>query len=155
MNVFEPINTSNNTIAIISLVIAVLAIGLLVFLIKKPPASITPRFRPLTQLLVFIVFLLSICTSFFSFLTNQKLGPITVTKEYIETPRGKVEWKHVDRIYVHEDRQLSPLTATEFGTPIKFLMIVESKDARTHALSEENYDLDGISKAIEANRPNK
>jgi hypothetical protein len=155
MDIFEPVNTANNTLGIISLVLGLLAFSALIYLIKNPPAAIAKQFRPLAQLLVFIVFLLGICTAFFSFWTNQKLGPVTITKEYLETSRGRVAWKDIDRIYIHQDQQLSPLTSQEYGKPIRFLMIVESKDARTHALSEENYDLEAISSSIEAMRPNR
>ena len=127
---FEPVNTSNFTLAITC---ALIAIGTLAFLFysfkkdkNKDKSSPVNKFSPVISLLVFIVFLLSVSTAFFSWLTTTKISTVTINEEYIETDWGKVTWDNVDRIYIHEDKQISPFTGREYGDIIKFLMIVET-----------------------------
>lgn len=153
--VFEPINTSNYVLAITCSVIGLGSMALLVFYNLKPqksqPAGTAAhernRFKPLLSMGLFFTFLIAITTAFFSWWATQRILPVTIDEQYIETAFGKVSWDKIQRIYVHEDQQIAPFSGREVGKVTKILMIIEV-DGKTHALSEDNYDLNAMGKAI-------
>jgi len=159
LTIYEPVNTSNYTLAIICLVLALAAIGALVYMNLQPvksvdaksPNGVNKKFKPLFSLLLFFTFLICISTAFFSWLTTTKVTAVNINEEFIETPYGKIDWKDIDRIYVHEDDNSSPFSNRDQGDPTKFLMIIEV-NGKTHALSEESYDLKAMGKEIKQMR---
>lgn len=156
-NVFEPVNTSNYILASICSVIAVISIIALIIYNRK---ATTPdkntaqeykpnRFKPLLSLGLFFIFLICASTAFFSWLTTKKITTVTINDEFIETPYGKTTWDNIQKIYIHEDQTVAPFSGRKVGEVTKILTIVEI-DGKTHALSEVNYDLNEIGKAINA-----
>ena len=157
--VFEPINTANYNLAIVSAIIAIASIiALIVFNLKQnkslpqdsavsqiPPQ--TNKFKPLASLGLFFVFLIGSSTAFFSWLTTTKMTTVTINEAYIETNFGKVEWDDVQNIYIHDDKKIAPFSGKRVGKTTKILMIVEM-GGKTHALSELNYNIAEMGKTI-------
>jgi len=153
---FEPVNSSNSTLAIFCAVLAICAIALLIYYNRKQAEKASTevtenqkRLKPLLSLGLFFVFLISSTTAFFSWWATKKVSSVKVTTEYIETAYGKTNWENIQRIYVHEDQKVAPFSGKSVGEVTKILMIIEL-DGKTHALSELDYDLNAIGKAIKA-----
>lgn len=154
--VFEPENSSNYILAISCSIIAIASIiGLVIYNRKQQKtserkvSSDARRFQPLISLGLFFLFLICLTTAFFSWLTTQKITKVTITDTFIETPYGKTDWDNIQRIYIHEDQKVAPFSGRSVGEKTKILMIIEI-EGKTHALSELNYDLNEIGKAIKA-----
>jgi len=154
--IFEPVNESNYTLATVCLLLAIASIIALVFYNRKPQkveavidekTAIANKYKPLFSMGLFFVFLLCISTAFFSWLAAKKTTKVIVSEQFIETPFGKVDWGQIQRIYVHEDQRVAPFSGREVGEVTKILTIIEIS-GKTHALSEENYDINAIGKAI-------
>ncbi len=157
--VFEPINSDSYTLAIICTFFAIASIIALVFYNRKPPTSqlkdqpdsnkpyAPNRYKPLVSMALFFVFLICISTAFFSWLQTTKMTPVTINEQYVETNFGKVDWENIQNIYVHEDKQIAPFSGKRVGRATKILMIIEI-GGKTHALSEDNYNIKAMGKMI-------
>lgn len=141
--VFEPIRSGNYNVVIISLIIAAIALAFFIFNLKKGFSIRQKGYQQLFSLLAFFVIIIAAATAFFSFWAAQKLTPVKVFAQSIETAFGKVKFEDIQKIYVHDDQQRSRLTGAPEGAIIRILIIEES-DRKTHVLSEENYNIDSL-----------
>lgn len=150
---FESIHSTNTSVAILFFVLGLLALAVLVVLsLRKSPSttsdqSNSKRFRPLILMGLFFVFLICSSTAFLSYWSGQKLTPIRITEQFIETPYGKVNWNKIETIKIIQDRKIAPLSTEAVGDSTEILTIIEI-DGKTHAISELHYDLEAIKARI-------
>jgi hypothetical protein len=141
--VFDPVRTGNYNVVIICLVFAVLASIFIFFNFKRKTDFIAKRYQQLFSLLAFFILIISLTTGFFSFWAAQKFIPVKVYSDSVETGFGKAAFENIAKVYIHNDQQKSPITAAPQGE-ITRILIIEEIDRKTHALSEENYNIDSI-----------
>ncbi len=141
--VFEPIRTGNYYNFIISLVVAFIALVFLLFNLKKKGTPTRKGYRQLFSLLSFFVLIIAVVTAFFSFWAAQKFTPVKVFQDAIETGYGNADFNNIVKVYIHNDQQKSRLTR-ELEGEITRILIIEESDRKTHALSEENYQIDSL-----------
>ena len=147
--VFEPIRSGNYQTIIICLIVIVIALISLVLLNRKNITFKQKGYRPLLSLLSFFAIVIAAVTAFFSFWAAQKLTTVKVFPDAIETGFGKTELANIRQIYIHKDQQRSRLTGSPEGD-ITHILIIEEMDRKTHALSEENYQIDSLLKVLDA-----
>jgi len=145
--VFEPIRSGNYNITIISLLIAAIALVFLLYNLKKDVTYKYKNYKQLFSLLAFFVIIISATTTFFSFWAAQKFTAVKVFPDSIETGFGKAKFDEINKVYIHNDQQKSLLT-NAFEGDITRILIIEEIDRKTHALSEENYDIDSLLKVL-------
>jgi hypothetical protein len=155
METFEPINGGLDTTFWAALAITLAALGALIWLIRGwKPQGRAKAFRPLAQLLVFIVILLAGGTALFSGWASLKLIPVTVSEEGVVTSFGEAKFANIRQIYMHKDQEKS-LINPALTVRTTMMLIIEEKDGKTHVLSEKNYELGPILKAIDMQRKKK
>lgn len=146
--VFEPIRSGNYNLVFIYLLIALIALGGLVYTLKKKVTYRKKMYHQLYSLLAFFVLIIAGVTAFFNFWAAQKFTAVTVFPEAIETPFGTAQFENIQNVYIHNDQQLSRISGEPDGL-ITRILIIEEFDRKTHVLSEENYDIDSLYKVME------
>lgn len=141
--VFEPIRSGNYSAVVISVIIAGIALVFLIFNKKKEGFIRQKGYQQMFSLLTFFVIIIATATAFFSFWAAQKLTPVKIFANSIETAFGKVDFEDIHKIYIHDDQQRSRLSGVPEGAIIR-LLIIEESDRKTHVLSEENYNIDSL-----------
>ena len=140
---FEP-NLSDTTSSLwLGLLAAVAGIGGCVFLLRKATTGKNRNYYLLGAMLLVFVFMIGLSTAFFSWWTQHKIGPVIIYTNAITTPYGTVKFARIDNAYIEEQRQPSLVNPSLTRSRYK-LLIIEEIDGKTHALSEENYDLNLI-----------
>jgi hypothetical protein len=145
--VFEPIRSGNYIVVLISLLFAVIATAFLVYNYKKDISYKNRGYKQLFSLLAFFVIMIATVTAFFSFWAAQKFTTVKVYPQAIETSFGRVNFDDIQKIYIHNNQQVAPLTGTPHGKVVRIL-IIEEFDRKTHVLSEENYQIDSLLKVL-------
>ena len=141
--VFEPIRSGNYSIVFISLFFVLIAAAFFIYNLKKKASPKHKNYNQLFSLLAFFVIIIASSTAFFSFWAAQKFTEVKVYSKSIETGFGTADFDNIQRIYIHNDQQKSPLTAAPEGGIIRIL-VIEEVDRKTHVLSEENYQIDSL-----------
>ncbi len=141
--VFEPMRSGNYTIAIISLFFVGIAVLFFIYNLRKDVSYKQKGYKQLFSLLAFFVIIIAVTTAFFSSWAALKLTPVKVFSQSIETSFGNVDFGAIQKIYILNDQQLAPLSGNPKGDIVRFL-IIEEVDRKTHALSEENYEIDSL-----------
>lgn len=146
---FQPITTELDQQMVAFLLLAIgLSIALWWYNRKKLEYPKRKQQQMLTMLGAFIV-LISLGSAFFSWLTTQKIKTVTIDKEAIVTPYGKAEIDKIRTAYFYMDKQSSRFSQEMVLDTVRFLIIEEfGRNKKTHALSEENYDIVEIRKIL-------
>lgn len=149
---FIPKHTAEWSTFYIALVVALVGLVLTIYFIKKPAESRARNINMLIAMLAFFACIIASGTAFFSWLTVQKVSPVTVDLETVETGYGKTEISKISRLYFHNDVQKSLLNPGIQKGSTRFL-IIEEIGGKTHALSEEHYNLGEIYKHLKEKMP--
>ena len=149
---FIPTHTSEWSTFYIALVVALIGLVLTIYFIKKPAASRARNMNMLIAMLTFFACIISSGTAFFSWLTVQKVSPVIISTETVETGYGTTEIGKISRLYFHNDVQKTLLNSSVQKGSTRFL-IIEEIGGKTHALSEEHYNLGEIYKNLKEKMP--
>ncbi len=144
---FEPIKTELNSSLMTYLIVTVLLALALGYFSKKKVAYEQRNMKNMLLMLVFFGFMIMLCTSFFTWWTSVKIVPVIITETTIETPYGLAKLDNVKNAYIHTDKQASSLSPELVRGTTKFL-VIEEHGRKTHALSEEHYDIKEILVAL-------
>ncbi|MBK7408862.1 MAG: hypothetical protein IPJ40_12880 [Saprospirales bacterium] len=104
--------------------------------------------RQVVPLWTFIICMLGLGTTIFSFWNHQKIGPIVLDGKGIETPYGKALYTDIARIYIHKEIDRS-LIDPSLGRDTTKWLIIEERNGTRHALSEDQYNLPEIMQSLE------
>lgn len=104
--------------------------------------------RQVLPLWTFILCLLAVGTAFFSFWNHMKVGPVKFDAEGMETPYGKALYGDISRVYIHQERDKSLIDPNMVRSTTNWL-IIEERGGKKHALSQDQYNLAEIEKALE------
>lgn len=140
---FDPTHQQDQTTFLLALFFALGALAAMFFLLRKPAADGNRNRRLLGAMLLFFVFLIAGSTAFFSRLFMQKLGPVTLYENAIETPYGIVDYPNIRNAYIHIDKQPSMINPSITRKSTRMLLI-ETKDGSAHVLPEANYPIQEI-----------
>ena len=137
---FEPITSELDSQFYLFLGIALItAIGLGLYNRKKL-AYPKRKQQQMISMLGFFVILIAAGSAFFSWLTTTKIKTVTISEESIETPYGTAAIDNIRKTYFYMDQQTSRFSSNMVLDTTRFL-IIEEYGKKTHALSEENYDI--------------
>jgi len=101
------------------------------------------KYKNLLLMLGFFIALISAGATFFSWLTTVKLTPVVMRTLDMDTPYGTVAYEDIRNAYFHQDDIKSRLAPDRVVDKTQFL-IIDEISKKSHALSEEHYDIDGI-----------
>jgi hypothetical protein len=104
--------------------------------------------RQVVPLWFFIAAIIAAGTAFFTFWDHLKTGPVRFEAAQMETPYGKVQYEDIRRVYVHRQAEPSMINPELERKAVNWL-IIEERSGKKHALSEEQYDLAALEKALQ------
>jgi len=151
IHVFNAVNTQSDQNFWLGLVIclcAALATWLLLRANRRKPRNE----YTLMALLSFIVALLAGGTALFSKLSSAKIGPVTLTRDAIETPYGTAKISQLQNAYIEMDKRKSFINPNLTQDRVRLLLIIED-DGKTHVLSEANYPIEAILDSLKQRVP--
>jgi hypothetical protein len=146
---FQPLTTElNQQFTAFLLLAIVLGIALWWYNRKKLAYPKRKQQQMLTMLGAFFI-LIALGSAFFSWLTMTKIKTVTISEEAIVTPYGKAQIDNIRNAYFYLDKQSSRFSKEMVLDTVRFLIIEEyGRNKKTHALSEENYDIVEIRKIL-------
>ena len=143
LEIFGASNTSMQTNFWVALIAALVGLGAMLYLLKRSTEGSNRNRFIIGAMLAFFVCMIGTGTVLLSWITIQKIGPVTLYEDAIETGYGRAELVSIKRIFFHEDVQRSMLNSELERATIRFL-IIEERSGKNHALSEENYEINKI-----------
>ena len=145
---FDPIQTGLSKDL---LTFGVLTIVLLIILVagNRIKATYDQRhYKNIILMLTFFAMLICAGATFFTWLTTVKLTPVVMRVNDMDTPYGTVDYTDIRNAYYYQDKQTGTLAQDRVVRKTQFL-IIDEISKKSHALSEENYDIDQIFSLIE------
>lgn len=145
---FDPIQTGlAKDIMTYGIATVVLVIGLIIG--SRVKTSYEQRhYKNMIMMLIFFGALISAGATFFSWLTTVKLTPIVMRAQDMDTPYGTVDYTDIRNAYYFQDKQTAKYAADKVIKETQFL-IIDEINRKSHALSEENYEIDKIFSILE------
>lgn len=140
---FLPTNTTDSFSFWGSIAVVVGSAIALVYLLRKKSSGDAYRRQMLLAMLVFFALIMAATTAFFSFWSIQKIGPVVVYSEQMETPYGTVAFDDITRAYIEMNGKRSLVNPGATTNSVRMLFI-EEIDGKMHVMSEDNYDIDEI-----------
>ncbi len=145
---FDPIQTGlAKDIMTYGIATVVLVIGLIIG--SRVKTNYEQRhYKNMIMMLIFFGALISAGATFFSWLTTVKLTPIVMRAQDMDTPYGTVDYTDIRNAYYFQDKQTAKYAADKVIKETQFL-IIDEINRKSHALSEENYEIDKIFSILE------
>ncbi|MEQ8704103.1 MAG: hypothetical protein RIC19_09305 [Phaeodactylibacter sp.] len=142
LKTFEAAGAASNVTLIFALLATVVGLAGTFLLLRKPAPRGQHNQRMLIAMLLFFTFLIGASTAFFSWMRTERLEPVMIYNNAVETSYGKVAYKDLGNAKIVTDQQNQPFSNLNQGTT-RLLVILE-KDGKTHALSEEDYPIEEV-----------
>lgn len=145
---FDPIQTGlTKDIMTFGITTIVLLIALIVG--NRVKANYEQRhYKNMILMLIFFGALISAGATFFTWLTTVKLTPVVMRAQDMDTPYGTVDYTDIRNAYYHQDKLTAKYAPDKVTKETQFL-IIDEINRKSHALSEENYDINGIFSLLE------
>jgi len=145
---FDPIQTGlSKDLMTFGILTVVMLIGLVVG--NRMKVGYEQRhYKNMLLMLAFFATLICAGATFFTWLTTTKLTPIVMRTQDMDTPYGTVEYTDIRNAYYYQDKQTARYAADKVVRKTQFL-IIDEINRKSHALSEENYDIDKIFSLLE------
>lgn len=145
---FDPIQTGlTKDIMTFGITTIVLIIGLIIGSRVKTTYE-QRHYKNMILMLVFFSALIFAGATFFSWLTTIKLTPVVMRAQNMDTPYGTVDYSDIRNAYYYQDKQSAKYAKDQVIRQTQFL-IIDEISKKSHALSEENYDIDKIFSVLE------
>ena len=141
--IFQAEHASEWSTFTISLILTIAGLIVMGYFLKNSSDYKTRNRNLLIAMLSFFMFMIAGGTSFFSWLTVQKISDVVIDKEKVTTGYGTSEYNKISRVYFHDDVNRSPINPAIQKRYTRFLIIEEIK-GKTHALSEEHFKINEI-----------
>lgn len=140
---FEPIQDSSGATLWIGLGAGLLGMGLCAWLFLKKEEGASRQRNLILAMLFFFLGMISFGTSFFTYWTQQKTGPVFIYADGIKTSFGKTPFAELKNasITVAGNKSLINPNQQRNGTR---LLLIEQHDGKAHVLSEDNYPIEAI-----------
>lgn len=139
---FEASTNQDQFFIWISLAVILISAAAGAFLLLKKPANLNYNMRMLLAMLCFFSFIIAAGTLVFSFLTQQKLSPVVLYTNAIETPYGQASFENISDVYFEKNPRKTVFGASKDEN--YRLLIIEEKGKKGHLLSEANYPINQI-----------
>ncbi len=110
------------------------------------------HYKNMLLMLTFFATLICAGATFFTWLTTIKLTPVVMRAQDMDTPYGTVDYTDIRNAYYYQDKQTAKYAADKVIKETQFL-IIDEISRKSHALSEENYDIDKIFSLLEKQVP--
>lgn len=115
----------------------------MILLLRRQGSRKDRNYRMLGAMLLFFVFLIGSSTAFFSWLAARRIGPVSIYAEAIATPYGTIPFSELKNAEIRQAGQRSLVNPNRISGQ-KQILLIEEKNGKVHAFSEDNYRLQEI-----------
>ena len=144
---FEHINSEFTLSTTIASSIFLLALLGFLFLYKRKTPYYKKKEKQVYMLLLSFTMLIAFGMALFSWLSNMKMQQIKLFKNSIELPEKKIKLSKIKNAYIYVHLEKSSLSSNIVRDTIKML-ILEERNGQTHAISENNYEINDILESL-------
>ena len=127
--------------------VAVLFLGGMIALVQRRPAAGDHNRQMLLSMLLFFGMLIAGATAALDYWNASRIATVRLLPERLETGYGTVRYDQVKQFFIKSEQNYA-LFGVKKGSPVK-LLVIEEKTGKTHVLSEVNYDVLAIARALD------
>ncbi len=146
---FEPAHGNSSFMLWGTILAGLLFLGLCTWLLLKKEEGQKRQLNIILAMLFFFLGMISFGTSFFTFWTQQKTGPVILYAEAVETVYGKVAFAQIKNASITTMGNKSRINPQQQRGGSR-LLLLEENSGKAHVLSEDNYDIQLIYNAIKS-----
>jgi len=146
---FEPVYGNSSFMLWGTIVAGLLFFGLCAWLLFKKEEGQKRQLNIILAMLFFFFGMISLGTSFFTFWTQQKTGPVIVFTDAVETVYGRVSFDQLKNASITTMGNQSRINPQQQRGGSR-LLLLEEDNGKAHVLSEDNYDIQQIYNAIKS-----
>ena len=151
LQIFQPDTGAERQTLVIAIVAALVALGLMWGLLRRPSSRENRNTQLLLAMLLFFAGLISGGTAIFTGWTIIKLQPVSISATGIEMPGGMTKWADIRSVYIFHNQQKSLINPGLTRRTVRML-VIEEQSGKTHVLSEEQYPVNEIYGRIKEQR---
>ncbi len=145
---FDPIQTGLSKDMVTFGIITIILLLSLIIGSRVKPKYEHRHYKNMFLMLLFFGTLISGGATFFTWLTTVKLTPVVMRVQDMDTPYGTVDYTDIRNAYYYQDKQTGKYAKEKVIRETQFL-IIDEINKKSHALSEENYEIDKIFSLLE------
>ncbi|MBX2875990.1 MAG: hypothetical protein KTR30_27970 [Saprospiraceae bacterium] len=140
---FDPLESSSGIAVWAGVLVSVIAFGLCTWLFLKKEEGKNRQRNIIIAMLLFFLGMIAAGTSFFTFWTYQKTGPVLIYADAVETTYGKSYFRDIKNASITVAGNKSLVNPNQ-QRGVTRLLLIEQHDGKAHVLSEENYKIEAI-----------
>ena len=140
---FEPMQDSSAITLWTGAIVGLVGIGLCAWLLFKKAEGLARQRNIILAMLFFFLSMIALGTSFFTFWTQQKTGPVLIYADAVESSFGKTYFKDLKDASITVAGSKSLVNPNQQRNATR-LLLIEQYDGKVHVLSEENYHIETI-----------
>lgn len=149
LHTYAPAHAYLDQTTLLALLILLIALGGLWWNYRRKVAPAQRNMRQLIGMLLGFVVLIAAATSFFSWLTSERIQPIKVYADRIESNEGTIFAKQIKRIYFEQSIPQAPFKLNALADTTLLLVVENVEGGKTaHVFSEENYPIQQMVKDL-------
>lgn len=140
ISTYAPTSNSDQITLIVCVLIAIIGFYLTYRFLKRKVTREQHNRNVLMAMLFFFAALISTTAAFFSGWSLSKQGQVVLYEEGMKIGRNELAYSSIKRMAVRND-QSSSFVNPQITTRSANILLIESKDGKTYALSSEYYPL--------------
>ncbi len=140
---FDPIENSSEIAVWAGVAVGIIGFALSVWLFLRKEEGKDRQRNIILAMLLFFLGMIALGTSFFTFWTQKKTGPVIIYVDAIETTYGKSFFRDIKNASITVAGNKSLVNPNQQRGATR-LLLIEEHEGKAHVLSEENYKIEAI-----------
>lgn len=140
---FDPLANNSGIAVWAGAIVSLVGFALAAWLFVKKEEGKDRQHNIIIAMLLFFLGMIAAGTSFFTFWTQQKTGPVIIYADAIETTYGKSSFRDIKNASITVAGNKSLVNPNQQRGATR-LLLIEQHDGKAHVLSEENYKIEAI-----------
>ena len=138
--IYEPLQTGFGMTVIVPLILSLLLAGLAFYLNKKEVSYENRNYKNLGFLFCLFGVMLSFVVAGFSAYNFHRMQAVELLPTQVKVENRLLEFQNIKRVFLHRDFQASHISP-QIIRDTTYLLIIEEKNGKSHAFSDENYPI--------------
>ncbi len=140
---FDPLEDSSGIAVWTGALVSIIGFGLATWLFFKKEEGKNRQRNIIIAMLLFFLGMIAAGTSFFTFWTQQKTGPVLIYADAVETTFGKSYFQDIKNASITVAGNQSLINPNQQRGATR-LLLIEQHNGKAHVLSEENYKIEAV-----------
>lgn len=140
---FDPLENSSEIAVWAGVAVGIIGFALSVWLFLRKEKGKDRQRNIILAMLLFFLGMIAFGTSFFTFWTQKKTGPVLIYENAIETTFGKSYFQDIKNASITVAGNKSLVNPNQQRGATR-LLLIEEHEGKAHVLSEDNYKIEAI-----------